>query len=57
MGNLWQLLNGLRMALLQSPRLALTAIMAIATLAPFAGLVSAILKDRRPAKPHRSSGR
>jgi len=53
MSQLWQLLNALRTALVQSPRLALTAILAVATLAPFAGLVSILIKDRRQAQKRR----
>ena len=53
MGQLWQLLNGVRTALLQSPRLALTAVLAIATLAPFAGLVSILVNDHRQAQERR----
>jgi len=53
MSQLWQMLNGLRAALVQSPRLALTTLLAVATLAPFAGLVSILLKDRHQAQKRR----
>ena len=53
MGQLLQLLNSVRAALLQSPRLALTAVFMIATLAPFAGLLSILVKDRRQAQRRR----
>lgn len=50
MSAFWQLLANLRNALLQSPRLALTAVMGLATLAPLTGLISILMKDRRSAR-------
>jgi hypothetical protein len=52
----WQLLNGLQTALLESPRLPLMAVLAIATLARCAALASVLVADRRQAQQRRRGG-